>query len=150
MVIYKDTLAAPLYNTYTNSSNLTASLTGLSQQAYYYVKVYMYYSDQWAAYNLTPTFTQTNKATINLQTATAGTDCTNGSLVYKCNKSSKPYTVQLYRYGIKYGSAMIVNNTSAFTISSLPPKLLCYCIWYAQQERKVRAYPTISCRSGPH
>lgn len=121
LVIYKDTTAAPLFSAYNNGGNLTANLTGLSQPAYYYVKVFPFYSDQWASYNLTPTFTQTNKATITLQTATTGTTCTNGSLTYKCAKSSKPYSVQLYRYGLKYGNAMTVNNTNAFTISSLPP-----------------------------
>jgi Secretion system C-terminal sorting domain/Fibronectin type III domain len=123
MNIYKDTNAAPIYSQYAYSG-LTASLTGLAQ-GYYWVEIIPYYTGagQFDGYNLSATFTQVNKATITLQSTTPGISCTNGSISYKCAKSHAPYTVQLYRYELVYGSPMSVKNTSAFTISNLPPGL---------------------------
>ena len=80
----------------------------------------MYYNYQWIAYNLTPTFTQKEKAKIALQSSVLGTDCATSSLTYKCTKSEKPYTVQLFRFGKKYGDPINVKNSTPFTIGSLP------------------------------
>jgi hypothetical protein len=118
--IYADTAAAPIFNQYTASGNVTANLTGLDKQ-YYYVQVITYYATEFAAYNLTATFTQKEKAKITLLSSAAGTDCSNGTLEYKCTKSEKPYTVQLFRNGKKYGNAFIVKNSNAFTLDTLLP-----------------------------
>ncbi|MGB3074503.1 MAG: T9SS type A sorting domain-containing protein [Chitinophagales bacterium] len=118
--VYSDTALAPIFNTYNNTGSLTANFTGLAKQ-YYYVQVVMYYATNYTAYNLVPTFSQKEKASITLQSSVIGTDCSNSSLEYKCGKSSKPYTVQLYRFGEKYGDPIKVNKTTPFTISSLPP-----------------------------
>ncbi|MBX7109855.1 MAG: T9SS type A sorting domain-containing protein [Chitinophagales bacterium] len=120
LVIYADTSQAPIFQQFSNSGSLNANLTNLDKQ-YYYVKVYMYYNYQWMAYNLTPTFTQKEKAKITLQSSVVGTDCASSSLTYKCTKSEKPYTVQLFRFGKKYGDAINVKNSTPFTINSLPP-----------------------------
>lgn len=118
--IYKDTALAPIYNQYSSSGTLVANLTGLAKQ-YYYVQVVMYYSNEFAAYNLVPAFKQKQKAKIDLLSSVVGTDCSNASIEYKCKKSSKPYTVQLFRNGKKYNDPIIINSKSAFTIGSLPP-----------------------------
>ncbi len=118
--IYADTAGSPIFNTYNNTGTLTANLTGLDKQ-YYYVQVITFYSTEWAAYNLTPTFTQKEKAKITLLSSAAGTDCSDGTLEYKCTKSEKPYTVQLFRNGKKYGNAFIVKNSSPFTLDTLLP-----------------------------
>ena len=117
--VYADTSQAAIYDSYSNSGNLTANFTNLEKQ-YYYVKVVMYYNYQWIAYNLTPTFTQKEKAKIALQSSVLGTDCATSSLTYKCTKSEKPYTVQLFRFGKKYGDPINVKNSTPFTIGSLP------------------------------
>ncbi|MEO6166637.1 MAG: T9SS type A sorting domain-containing protein, partial [Chitinophagales bacterium] len=117
--VYDDTAAAPIYNQYSNSGTLAANFTGLEKQ-YYYVQVITFYNTEWAAYNLTPTFTQKEKAKITLLSSTVGTDCSNGALEYKCTKSEKPYTVQLFQFGKKYGNPINVKNSNPFTIGSLP------------------------------
>lgn len=119
MKIYGDTTAAPIYSSYSSGGTLTANFTGLAKK-YYYVNVYMYYSTEATGYNLNPTFTQKEKAKITLQSSVLGTDCSTSSLTYKCTKSEKPYTVQLYRFGKKYGDPLIVKNSTPFTIGSLP------------------------------
>lgn len=53
--------------------------------------------------------------------ASSVNNCTNtNSLQYKCTQSNPPYNVQLYRYGLAYGSVRSVADTLAFTYSSLP------------------------------
>ncbi|MBX7109856.1 MAG: T9SS type A sorting domain-containing protein [Chitinophagales bacterium] len=118
--IYADTAASPIFSTYNSSGTINANLTALAKQ-YYYVQVVMYYSTEATGYNLTPTFTQKEKAKITLQSSVTGSDCASSSLTYKCTKSEKPYTVQLFRFGKKYGDPLNVKNSTPFTISSLPP-----------------------------
>ncbi len=118
--VYADTAAAPIFNQYNASGNIVANFTGLEKQ-YYYVQVITYYATEFAAYNLTATFTQKEKAKITLLSSAAGTDCSNGMLEYKCTKSEKPYTVQLFRNGKKYGNAFIVKNSTPFILDTLLP-----------------------------
>lgn len=119
MTIYKDTNAAPLYNTYTSAGILTANLTNLSQ-GYYWVKVRCYYTSDFQPYSIKPVFTQT-KATIAIRDSVISAACDNAnSITFKCSKSKAPYTVQLYRYGQPYRVARIVNNTANFTYTNLP------------------------------
>lgn len=118
--VYADTAAAPIYNQYTSGGSLTANFTGLEKQ-YYYVQVITYYTTEYAAYNITATFTQKEKAKITLLSSAAGTDCTDGMLEYKCTKSEKPYTVQLFRNGKKFGNPFLVKNSTPFVMDTLLP-----------------------------
>ncbi|MBA3647156.1 MAG: T9SS type A sorting domain-containing protein [Chitinophagales bacterium] len=117
--IYEDTLAAPIFNQYNNSGTVTATLTGLSKK-YYYVAVFPFYNTEWFSYNLTPTFTQKNCASISLVQATSN-GCSNSSLEYQASGSHAPYSVQLYRYGKPLGSPIVVNNGNSFTFDNLAP-----------------------------
>ncbi|CAN5616412.1 hypothetical protein BH10BAC2_BH10BAC2_06440 [soil metagenome] len=119
MSIYKDTNAAPLYNTYTSSGLLTANLSNLSQ-GYYWVRVRCYYSSDFQPYNIKPVFTQT-KAAIAIRDSVISTACdNNNSITFRCTKSKAPYTVQLYRYKQPYRAVRIVNNNANFTFTGLP------------------------------
>lgn len=118
--VYKDTAAAPVYSNYFCGTPNPINLSSLTQ-GYYYLRVYTYYSSDFTAYSITPTFTQTGKAKITLVTADTSALCdSTNSLTFKCTKSKAPYTVQLYRYNQPYGTARIVNNSQNFTFSNLP------------------------------
>lgn len=120
LTIYKDTNAAPLFNTYSASGTVTANLSNLSQ-GYYWVRVKCYYASDFQPYRIKPTFTQTNKATITIQSSVVATTCGNtNNLTFKCARSRAPYSVQLYRYGLPYRAVRIVNGTGAFTFTNLP------------------------------
>lgn len=117
--VYKDTNATALFSQYTTSS-ITASFTKLAQ-GYYYVRVRTYYSSEFQAYTLNPTFTQKNIAKLQLTGSVNAPDCSStNKLTLKCSGSKSPYRVQLYRYGVLYRS-MVVNNTAAFSFDALPP-----------------------------
>lgn len=122
--VYRDTTVAPIFsNYYTSTANI--NLTGLTTQGYYYVKVFMYYNGNFtdfSSYSITNTFTQATKASIKVVTADTATTCgsNTNSITFKCTKSLPPYTVQLYRYGIAYGSPLIITNTKNFQIKNLP------------------------------
>ncbi|MEP6684045.1 MAG: pre-peptidase C-terminal domain-containing protein [Parafilimonas sp.] len=116
MQIYKDTAAAPLYSGYTAATE-TANLSSLAK-GYYYVKVFTYYTSGFSAYTITPNFTQT-KAGIITSSYDTIPNCSLNTVTYTLSKSHSPYSVQLYRFGIKYGKAEIVNGKSV-TFDSLP------------------------------
>ena len=118
--VYKDTISSPIFNNYFFNASGDINLTGLTQ-GYYWVRIIMSdYFNEFGAYSLANTFTQ-SKASIKLTGADTATTCTNTStLAFKCSKSQPPYTVQLYRYGVAYGSARIVTNTNTFTFNNLP------------------------------
>ncbi len=117
--VYKDTNAAPIFSDYT-TTGLTASLTALTQ-GYYWVRVLEYYNGQFEAYTLTPAFTQVNKARITLVSSVSAPDCSStNSLTLKCSGSKPPYSVQLIRFGVNYGTPRTVTNFAAFTFSNLP------------------------------
>ena len=118
--VYKDTTAAPIFSNNTSGSVFTINLTGLTQQ-YYYVKIYSYYSSEFISYNINPTFTQVTKAKATLVAADTSALCdSTNSITIKCTKSHAPYTVQLYRYNLPYGSPYNVKNSANFVISNLP------------------------------
>jgi len=118
--IYKDTAGAVLSNTYSASGNLTANLTGLTQ-GYYYVAVLMYTNYQWTAYNLTPTFTQTNCVTsVSATTTHVGTSCTNSYITFKVTGGLNQQ-VQLYRYGVQQGGKVFVDGTGSHKFDNLAP-----------------------------
>lgn len=117
MQVYKDTATAPVYSGYSNGS-FTANLTALTA-GYYYVKIFTYNSTGLATYSITPTFTQVNTARIKLDTTTLASDCSStNSLSVKCSGGQSPYSVQLLRYGVAYGTPQSVKK--AFTFSNLP------------------------------
>ena len=117
MQVYKDTLATPLFSNYTTGTE-SASLTGLTE-GYYYVKIFEYYSGQFTAYTVTPTFTQVDKARIVTASYDTAGSCTNNTITYKLSKSHAPYTVQLFRFGTPYNSPVTVNATK-IVFDSLP------------------------------
>ena len=62
--------------------------------------------------------TLSDTAHIVKATKTQGATCSSSTIVYNVTNSVNPYTVQLYRYGSVYGSAVQANNTATF--ASLP------------------------------
>lgn len=77
------------------------------------------YFQAFGAYSLTNTFTQVSDAKISATSYdTAGSCSSTNSITFKCSKSSAPYTVQLYRFGVAYGSPVVTNKNAAF--SNLP------------------------------
>ncbi len=112
--VYKDTLAAPIANQYSVAASWQINLSSLTQ-GYYYVKVFTYYSYEFASYNITPTFTQVNVASIQPKAYDTLSSCSStNSITFQPRKSSKPYTVQLYRFGIAYGSPVITSKVYVF------------------------------------
>lgn len=120
LYIYDDTSASPIYSNYTNLSDLTANLTNINS-GYLWVKIKTYYSTDFSAYTLTPTFNQTNIAQIGLVNSINGTNCNNGQLQFNIGGSKPPYSVQLYRFGAIYGSPIIVPNNGPFNVNNLLP-----------------------------
>ena len=118
--IYKDTSAAPIYNTYFCGSPNPISLTNLGQ-GYYYVKINTYYTGQFIAYSLNPVFTQLKKAKITLLASDTSQICdSTNSLTFKCTLSQQPYTFQLYRYGLQFGAPRIVYANKGIKYTNLP------------------------------
>ncbi|HEX5150999.1 MAG TPA: T9SS type A sorting domain-containing protein [Parafilimonas sp.] len=115
--VYKDT-ATPFYSTYFLNASGDINLTGLTK-GYYWVRVVMYYwQSEFGAYTLTNKFTQA-KAKIATVSYTA-TGCTGNTITYKCTQSKPPYTVQLYRFGQKYGNVKTVTGNAQFSFTGLP------------------------------
>lgn len=118
--VYKDTTASQIYYG-APGGDLTINLTSLTQ-GYYWIKVTSYYNGDHIAYSLANTFTQVTKAAIKIMAADTATTCgsNTNTITFKCTKSFPPYTVQLYRYGVVYGSPIVVKNTKNFQVNNLP------------------------------
>ncbi len=120
--VYKDTTAGTIAQQYSPAASWSMNLSSLTQ-GYYWVKINTYYSSEYASYSITPTFTQDNIATISYNNpgtiAAPNCDSTN-TAAFKCAGSNAPYTVQLFRFGVPYGSPRIVNNTNVFSFTGLP------------------------------
>ncbi|HEX5155262.1 MAG TPA: pre-peptidase C-terminal domain-containing protein [Parafilimonas sp.] len=120
--VYKDTGAAPISSAYYYSSSGDINFTNLTK-GYYYIKVFTYYNgkgEHFSSYSIKNTYTQKNKAKIVISSYQAGTDCATGNTItYTLSKSHSPYKVQLYRFGVAYGSPVNVTKTAIF--SNLPP-----------------------------
>jgi len=119
--VYKDTAAAPIFNTYFIGTAVHVINLSSLTQGYYYIKIFTYYQSEFQSYSIADSFTQVNIATLTALQATAGNDCSSSSIQYQAGQSSPPYTVRLYRYGQPYGSPVWVSDTNPFTIGSLPP-----------------------------
>ncbi len=111
--VYKDTTANPIYNNNFNSASTTISLTGLTQ-GYYYVKVFMYYNSQFAAYSIADSFTQVNIAAISVRSQTSSDSCSTNSITYNVSQSHSPYGVTLYHNGVRYDSLNVAVDTVQF------------------------------------
>jgi len=110
-----------LLHSNTNTTNLVANLTGLTK-GYYYVEVYPYYNTHWVSYNLTPTYTENcSVVTVKTKNKVSGTTCTNSSVKINCSANNGPYKVQLYRYGLPYGSLVVANGSGDAQFNNLPP-----------------------------
>ncbi|HRI22294.1 MAG TPA: T9SS type A sorting domain-containing protein, partial [Panacibacter sp.] len=117
--VYKDTTASSIYYT-APYGDATINLTSLTQ-GYYWIKVTSYYGGEHIAYKLSNTFTQVTKAKIISTVSDTSLVCDSlNSITFKCSKSQAPYTVQLKRYGVNYGSSVIVSKSNV-TFSNLPP-----------------------------
>ena len=117
--IYKDTAASAIYYG-APYGDLTINLTSLTQ-GYYWIKVTSYYGGEHISYSLANTFTQVTKASIKPVGADTAATCSNtNTLAFKCTKSQAPYTVQLYRYNVAYGSPRTITNNATFTYTGLP------------------------------
>jgi plastocyanin len=70
---------------------------------------------------MTGSFTVPSITKVTVVKSLAVNSCTNSdSIVYKCTQSKPPFKVQLFRYGVAFGSVLTVNDTMPFTIKSLP------------------------------
>jgi hypothetical protein len=116
--VYKDTTAPPIFNSNYNASTTTINLSSLAK-AYYYIRIFPYYNNQYVSYSITPTFKQTSAGIATLSYDTSGSCSSINTINYKLSKSHSPYTVQLFRFGLKYGSAA-VTKTSTIVFDSLP------------------------------
>ncbi|MBV9960965.1 MAG: T9SS type A sorting domain-containing protein, partial [Parafilimonas sp.] len=118
--VYKDTNAAPISNVTFASATTTVNLTGLSE-GYYYIKVNPYYTNQFEAYSITPTFTQTDIAKLKVISKGSLANCADtSSIVVKPSGSHAPYTLQLYRFGMPYGDPVFVAGSKNVAFSGLP------------------------------
>jgi hypothetical protein len=118
MYIYKDTLAGPIYSSYTSASQLVANLSSLTQ-GYYWVRINTYYNSKFMAYSLIPTFTQSRKAGLKVISYDTIASCSN-TIKLQPNNGNAPFTVQLYRFGVKYGNAVIVKKGGTAKFENLP------------------------------
>lgn len=83
---------------------------------------YAYQCNFHVSMGMTGTFTVTPiKASIVATKAVSVNNCTNtNSLQYKCTLSKPPYKVQLFRYGLAFGTVRTVPDNLPFTYSNLP------------------------------
>ena len=112
--VYKDTLAAPISSTYSAAAAFTVNLTNLTQQ-YYYIKLRPYYNYDFVSYSIEDVFTQVNVAKIKAKAYDTLASCSNtNNIIFQPTKSAKPYTVQLFRFGIPYGAPVITSKSINF------------------------------------
>jgi hypothetical protein len=116
--VYKDTAAPPIYSDYSIAATWGVNLPALTQ-SYYWIKVFPYYNNQHVSYSFTNSFSQANIAKISITSYdTVGSCSSTNTIKMKCAQSSPPYTVQLYRFGLAYGSP--VTTTKNVTFNNLP------------------------------
>ncbi len=120
--VYKDTSASPIFNQEYYGGGATHNVINLTSltQGYYYIHIIPYNSNPsyFTAYSITPTFTQVNKAKIQITSYDTAGSCTNNTISYKLTKSHSPYSVQLFRFGTPYANGTAKNST--ITFDSLP------------------------------
>ncbi|NNV55171.1 T9SS type A sorting domain-containing protein [Limnovirga soli] len=120
LYVYKDTAAGNIGYQNSSAASWSYNMAGLTQ-GYYWIRVQTYYGNEFASYSLGNTFTQVTKASIKVIAADTATTCTStNAITMKCSKSQAPYTVQLFRYGIAYGSPVTITSTKNFQFKNLP------------------------------
>ncbi len=116
--VYKDTNSAPIYSQDFLGASGDINLSSLTK-GYYYIKIYAFYNSEFISYSITPTFTQSKAKIVTLSYDTAASCSSTNTITYKLSASHAPYSVQLYRFGIAYGTPLISKNTKAI-FSNLP------------------------------
>ena len=90
----------------------------------YVVKIggrYAFQCNFHALMGMVGSFTVPPRTKVTVVKTTTVNSCSNlNSIQYKCTQSKPPFKVQLFRYGKAFGSLRTVNDTLAFTYSSLP------------------------------
>lgn len=117
--IYSDTTKSPIFSQYTNNGTVTANFTAMAKGTLW-VKINCYYSYEFSAYTLMPSFVVPDTARITLIAANSG-DCNNGELQFDIRGGETPYSVQLYRFGSTYGGMINVEDSGTFVVNNLPP-----------------------------
>lgn len=115
--LYADTNAAPI-DSQTIVNNYSHTYTGLTAGTYYINIIQI--DTIWQNYTLTANYRDTTTATITLASSSGSAgNCGNHKLNYYVTRGLPPYSVQLYRNGVAYGSPVTTNDTAKFT--SLTP-----------------------------
>lgn len=118
--VYKDTLSPPIASQYSLSGSWQMNLNTLTQ-GYYYIKLKTYYSNEFVSYSIEDVFIQSDIAKIKIISYDTSSSCSSSNnIVVKPNKSHTPYTIQLYRYGIAYGTEVIANDNKKIKFNNLP------------------------------
>ncbi len=123
--VYKDTAASPIFNQEFYGSNDYFNIINLSSltEGYYYIKILPYSSNPsyFTAYSILDSFTQVDKAKIQLVSVDSAADCSGtNSITVSCSKSHSPYSVTLYRFDSVYAKQNINKAKISFTFSNLP------------------------------
>lgn len=119
--VYKDTAQGPIYSSYFNVASTSIKIAQKGPGVYY-IKVFPYYSYEFASYSLSNQTADAAIAAIGLVKATVAPGCTTQSLQYKITKGTAPFYVQLYRYNQPYGYATSVGSlNTVFSFDNLPP-----------------------------
>lgn len=114
--VYKDTAASPIYSNYFYSASNPINLTNLKKNGYYYIKVFTYYNNnfqEFGSYSITNSYVQVEPIVKVASYDTISTCGNHNSIKFKISKSGSS-TVQLYRFGLSYGSAVVTDKTATF------------------------------------
>ncbi|MEP7318239.1 MAG: T9SS type A sorting domain-containing protein, partial [Panacibacter sp.] len=116
--VYKDTNAAPVAGSYYSTNSTTLNLIGLTA-GYYYIKVNSYTASglsHFSSYSIKASFTQVQVAKVKVTAFDTVSVCNaTNQISVRGSGSNAPYTIQLYRYGVPYGSPIITTKNKTFT-----------------------------------
>ena len=117
ITVYGDTSAAPVYDNNINSGQV--NLTSLAK-GYYYIRISIQFNNNFTAYTLNNSFTETTPNILVSDGTDTAADClSTNTIVYKFNRVNPPYILQLYRFGQAYGTPKTVNKKT-YTFNNLP------------------------------
>ena len=116
--IYRDTSQSPIFSKYYNAANNAVSVNA-PFSGNYYIKIFPYYTTDFASYAILDSNGVASTAKVTVVNAVPATNCTNtNSLQYAVSGGIAPYSLQLYRNGLAYGSPLSIS--SGYTFNSLP------------------------------
>lgn len=116
--VFRDTTQPAIFSKYYNAASSAVSVT-VPYSGTYYVKIIPYYSTDFAAYAILDSNDAINNVKVSLVNAVPAKDCSSSnSLQYAASGGVSPYTLQLYRNNLAYGSP--VSFSSGFTFNNLP------------------------------